>query len=874
MGTDLTKTTGQALLLLVLVVSILGFRLKCEGGVPFCEIVRLGQPFDNKLIRPKPAQKNPQFFHGIKIANKGIESGVENLMGAEVLPCQGEEPVLEDDFYTTCPGLPFTERVTYNDSNLQSPVFSIFRMPKSGSVSIDATGKFLYTPFTTDCMRDTFTYKVCKDMTACCDTAIVVLEMGDNTPPVLMNVPADLTINCDELVPAPQTVNGFDSCPGVVIEFDETSWQDSAGICKTYNIIRTWTATDLCGNSSSGSQTITVEDNTEPELFRLYTLPNGSKLVAGVSKRTTQNWKYISFPTAFSQTPLLFTQIVSAAEASAVVVRQRNASKQGFEMRLCEEEAGDGTHLPEMVAWLAIEPGTVNDSFQLIAGQLTNVSHMSKALPFVPPFTETPGLLATVQTNLENDPLTLRFQTLTAGGVNLFLQEETSKDPEMEHAPETVGYLAFEQNLVLTDQGGDFIGETGQLTLTNNWMSVVLNHRYTKPVVIFGGMTYNDTAPATLRVRNVTANSFEVRVEEWNYLDGNHGDEKLSYLVLEGSIPFDPANYCAANPASLQAGVNLFVRDNCDAQTALDYQDSIVLQPGLGLLKTQTWTAVDNCGNQLVVSRYDTCSIAAVRLKAFLYGALIGTSPGSFLMRDDLRKKGQLPMVEPYANLEGFQHKGSGGGETAVPAAFLEMGNQTVVDWVFVELRDPLNSKVVLATQSALLLRNGDVISAAGDSVLYFYAEAERDYFVALRHRNHLGIITDTPCYLSSANPPLVDFTNPAVPIQGGMEGARLFDGKRALWPGDLSGDGKVIFQGPSNDVFNLFSRVVADPGNTGFLANFIVSGYDRNDLNMDGKVIYQGPNNDQSFMLFQTVLSHPENIAKLANFIVAEKLP
>ena len=55
-----------------------------------------------------------------------------------------------------------------------------------------------------------------------------------------------------------------DNCSDVSITVEsETIAGDAAG---NYTIVRTFTATDESGNSSSASQTITVEDTTAPEL--------------------------------------------------------------------------------------------------------------------------------------------------------------------------------------------------------------------------------------------------------------------------------------------------------------------------------------------------------------------------------------------------------------------------------------------------------------------------------------------------------------------------------------------------------------------------------------------------------------------------------
>ena len=94
------------------------------------------------------------------------------------------------------------------------------------------------------------------------------------------------------------------------------------------------------------------------------------------------------------------------------------------------------------------------------------------------------------------------------------------------------------------------------------------------------------------------------------------------------------------------------------------------------------------------------------------------------------------------------------------------------------------------------------------------------------------------------------------------------------MWPGDLNGDTKVIFQGPDNDVNALFQKVLLAPSNVQFLANFILPGYLAQDFNLDGKCIYQGPGNDRSRILVYAILANPENAQHLANYVLYHGLP
>ncbi|MFD1511909.1 hypothetical protein [Halomarina rubra] len=85
------------------------------------------------------------------------------------------------------------------------------------------------------------------------------------------------------------------------------------------------------------------------------------------------------------------------------------------------------------------------------------------------------------------------------------------------------------------------VGEVGITTVTSEWSTVSFDREYDSPVVIARPLSYRgtdfntfgDDAPAHTRVRNVSAQSAELRVEEWEYQDGTHGENEVSYLVIE-----------------------------------------------------------------------------------------------------------------------------------------------------------------------------------------------------------------------------------------------------------------------------------------------------------------------------------------------------
>ena len=96
-------------------------------------------------------------------------------------------------------------------------------------------------------------------------SATQTITVEDTTAPEFTSVPADYTAECSDALIL-DDASASDNCGAVSIEVSsETIDGDAAG---NYTVVRTFTATDDCGNSTSATQTITVQDTTAPENSR------------------------------------------------------------------------------------------------------------------------------------------------------------------------------------------------------------------------------------------------------------------------------------------------------------------------------------------------------------------------------------------------------------------------------------------------------------------------------------------------------------------------------------------------------------------------------------------------------------------------------
>lgn len=227
----------------------------------------------------------------------------------------------------------------------------------------------------------------------------------------------------------------------------------------------------------------------------------------------------------------------------------------------------------------------------------------------------------------------------------------------------------------------------------------------------------------------------------------------------------------------------------------------------------------------------------ALRPRVLLDGPFVSASGW---MNDQLRSQQLLPFTEPYSTL-GYAHV-IGGGETTSAAALATSGQDAIVDWVVVELRGTSAPHPVIASRSALVQRDGDVVDVDGTSPVGFSLPAG-SFQVAIRHRNHLGVMTAAPMALS-ANAATIDFTSPSTPTWG-TDARKNNNGTMTLWAGDTTFDGQVKYVGSGNDR----DPILLDVGGS-TPTNTVNGAYAATDVNLDGVIKYVGNGNDRDPIL------------------------
>ena len=200
---------------------------------------------------------------------------------------------------------------------------------------------------------------------------------------------------------------------------------------------------------------------------------------------------------------------------------------------------------------------------------------------------------AIVATSNQIDGVNASFNmNLDAGTYYLSVEGTSSFNSPSDYG--SLGFFTIEGQ-VTEPNPVEAIGESGHVTVNHVWKTVNLQRTYANPVVIMGPASRTGGDPVTVRVNNVTSNSFDVVIDEWDYRDGRHTAETISYLVVE------------AGTHTLADGTLLHAAND----PAVDHRwNNIDFQPGMfdrtPLVFTQTTSYVDQAAVATRARNIDT----------------------------------------------------------------------------------------------------------------------------------------------------------------------------------------------------------------------------------------------------------------------------
>lgn len=271
-----------------------------------------------------------------------------------------------------------------------------------------------------------------------------------------------------------------------------------------------------------------------------------------------------------------------------------------------------------------------------------------------------------------------------------------------------------------------------------------------------------------------------------NLMWGNGNDPDIDYYAI----------YKADHPEDFTVDPQFLISDTSFVDTDV-ISDTIYY-------RISAYDIHENQGELSEIIQIITIPGSVLEVKIFLEGPFYGTS-----MMTYLNGFGLLPLNQPYDvppwNYLGLEYVS-------------EIPNQNIVDWVLVEIRD---ATTVIQSQAAFLLNDGNVVSLDGASPLRISIETGEDIYIALKHRNHLAILSSNPVAIAEGKYSF-DFSSSASQALGGCLSQReLATNIWGAFCGDANNDGRI-----DN----------ADK-NECWLIDFTQAGYLNSDFNMDGIV-------------------------------------
>ena len=209
------------------------------------------------------------------------------------------------------------------------------------------------------------------------------------------------------------------------------------------------------------------------------------------------------------------------------------------------------------------------------------------------------------------------------------------------------------------------------------------------------------------------------------------------------------------------------------------YADSYGIHQ-LGKDPTSRSFAYDILGNLRTTNDIGAVGVASninssADLKVFLEASYVGNSE----MNTKLSTSSLLPLIQPY-NVNPWNINDN---------SRITNPSKNYVDWILVQLRDDLTRTKY--SKPALLNKDGGVVNPDG-SPFSFSNISEGQYYIVIRHRNHISIMSSAKVQINNNEEVKYDFTDSQNKAYGTNSMADLGNGKYGMIAGDENADGKI----------------------------------------------------------------------------------
>ncbi len=393
------------------------------------------------------------------------------------------------------------------------------------------------------------------------DSFKLIYYGGDRTAPVIDQLPEISKIECPDSLEFVQAT-ASDNCGGdVALSFSDAM---IPGKCSgSYTMIRTWTATDSCNNSSTATQTIEVEDNTDPVITGI---PDISTIECPSTPEFTTPK---ALDTCDDQVELTYVDSITPGKCagSYSVTRTWTAT----------DDCGNTA--------TAYQTINVEDTTAPAISSLPEITKIQ--CPAIPEF-ETP----TVTDACDKDVNLTYVDTIVPGNClqNYTVIRTWTATDSCGNSATASQSIGVEDNLAPV-----FEELPGESTIT-----CPSTPEFAQPVATddCGGivtLTYRDVTSSG----NCEGNYSVTRTWTANDSCGNSATASQTINVEDVTPPIiSELPDSARVECPLQAEFTTpTVTDSCDMSPTLSYEDSSDLDEcGLGTV-TRTWTAMDDCGN-------------------------------------------------------------------------------------------------------------------------------------------------------------------------------------------------------------------------------------------------------------------------------------